>query len=67
MASKKKRTTVYLDEELHKKVRLLAIKNSTSMAKIVSMALLRYLAALEEDPRQEKFIDILKETGEKKT
>jgi predicted transcriptional regulator len=65
MDSKKKRTTVYLDEELHKRVRLLAIRNSTSMAKIVSTALRRYLAALEEDPRQAKFIHILREAEEK--
>ncbi len=65
MAEKKKRTTIYLDEELHKRVRLLAIKNSTSMARIVSTALRRYLAALEEDPRQAKFIHMLRETEEK--
>lgn len=58
----KKRTTVYLDEELHKRIRLLAIRNSTSMARIVSTALNRYLADLEEDPRQAKFISMLRET-----
>lgn len=65
MLIKKKRTTVYLDEELHRSVRLLAIKNSTSMAKIVSIALRRYLAVLQDDPRQAKFIHMLKETEEK--
>ena len=65
MVTKKKRTTVYLDENLHKRVRLLAISNNTSMAKIVATSLLRHLAALEEDPRQAKFIHMLKETEEK--
>ncbi len=65
MDGKKKRTTIYLDKELHKSVRLLAIKNSTSMAKIVSTALSRYLADLAEDPRQAKFMNMLKETEEK--
>jgi hypothetical protein len=55
----KKRTTIYLDEDLHKKVRMLAIKENTTMAKIFVQALRRYLAEIEEDPRQEKFAQIL--------
>ena len=65
MVTKKKRTTIYLDENLHRSVRLLAISNNTSMAKIMATALLRHLASLEEDPRQAKFINMLKETEEK--
>jgi predicted transcriptional regulator len=55
----KKRTTIYLDEELHKKVRMLAVKENTTMARIFVQALKRYLAELQEDPRQEKFAQIL--------
>lgn len=58
----KKRTTIYLDEELHKRVRMLAIKNNTTMAKIFVQALRRYLAELQEDPRQEKFAQIISKT-----
>ncbi|MCX6354343.1 MAG: hypothetical protein NTZ78_05500 [Candidatus Aureabacteria bacterium] len=55
----KKRTTIYMDEDLHKKVRMLAIKENTTMAKIFVHALMRYLAEIQEDPRQEKFAQIL--------
>ena len=55
----KKRTTIYLDEELHKKVRMLAIKENTTMARIFVLALKRYLSEIQEDPRQEKFAEIL--------
>jgi hypothetical protein len=55
----KKRTTIYLDEDLHKKVRMMAIRENTTMAKIFVHALKRYLAEIEEDPRQEKFAQIL--------
>ena len=65
MVTKKKRTTIYIEENLHKRVRLLAIRDNTSMAKIMATALLRHLAALEEDPRQAKFINMLNETEEK--
>ena len=67
MVTKRKRTTVYFDDELHKRVRLMAIKNNTSMARIVSTALRRYLEAMEDDPRQAKFIHMLRETEERKT
>lgn len=67
MVTNRKRTTVYFDEELHKRVRLLAIKNNTSMARIVSTALQRYLDAMEDDPRQAKFLNMLMETEEEKT
>jgi len=59
LAIMKKRTTIYLDEELHKKVRMLAIKDNTTMAKILVHALKRYLSELQEDPRQEKFAELL--------
>ena len=55
----KKRTTIYMDEELHKKVRMLAIRENTTMANIFVHALRRYLAELQEDPRQEKFPQLL--------
>ncbi|MDD5555933.1 MAG: hypothetical protein PHN82_01655 [bacterium] len=55
----KKRTTIYLDEDLHKKVRMLAVRENTTMAKIFVQALKRYLAEIQEDPRQEKFAQLL--------
>ncbi len=58
----KKRTTIYLDEELHKKVRMLAVRENTTMAKIFVQALRRYLAEIQEDPRQEKLGHILEKT-----